>query len=241
MCFSFNSLFISAKLEEEKEISKKPSLKQCSDAKYYDNNSEECDELKENLLINKYPKLVKRNQDLLILFAQNGKHIQFKNNNSYGEDSAKYTFEKYIPQINCSVTYYRGWEWGGYYIINHNTGQKLYSHSLPVISPRAIRFVFPDEFNSYEDIRPSVIIYKNTKKVFIKEFEYYFEDNWSPSQFRWLNDNEFKFIKEYGSETSCGISQVKGEFKKGIWYVFDDELCYLNTEPEYDRSTITND
>jgi len=147
--------------------SDKPSIKQCSDKKYYENNGRECDELKENLLIKKYPWLVKRNQDLLILFAQNGKKVQFMNKQNLGESSAYYSLEEYIPKINCSVVYYVGWEWGGYFIVDHLNGAQLYKGSIPIVSPKANHIVFPNDQEDFGKELPEMTIYHRSPKGFV--------------------------------------------------------------------------
>ncbi len=130
-----------------------------------------------------------------------------------------------------------------HFIVDHLNAAQLYKGSIPIVSPKANHIVFPNDQGDFGKELPEMTIYHRSAKGFVREFYHYFNKDsidveWIPIELKWFNDNEFKFIKEYkpdySSLGSCGISQLKAEFKKGVWHVFDNELCYLSIKPEYD-------
>lgn len=149
---------------------------------------------------------VKRMGDSLLLPVENGERVALVNNKSDGDDYADYTYDAFLPEINCYGI------WGGYYeasdyvLVNRTTGVSLHVWGKPVISPDKKMLVCPS-FDIEAGFIPNgmqLFVHDNGKLENIGDVAL---DKWGPNRVMWLDNGVIAVEQKWNKlDASGGIA-----------------------------------
>jgi hypothetical protein len=148
----------------------------------------------EKKLILTYKGLVFRSQNKLILKLDNGMKKYFYNKSTNQE--LVYYLDRFYPDINYYLIHYKGWETGGFYLVNKANGVITDVPNRPILSPEKNNFiVFNVDLDS--EYTPNVIkLYdlKNNCKVLYQDYFLKSQQNENqikvPIEISWLSEKE---------------------------------------------------
>lgn len=184
-------------------------------------NSYECAQKIEKYQINRYKNLVTREKDKLLLKLDNGEQLTLEDIDKEGrsEGVVWYSFRELLEDLNVYVIHIQYYEGGEYMLINKNNGEKIKIVGKVKVSPDKQRLVSynVDLEAGYSPNGFQIIRLLNDH--FIKEYEL-IQDEWGPSNVKWINKNELEFEKTGWQNGSLEIiGKVNYIYKDNKWIV----------------------
>jgi hypothetical protein len=159
----------------------------------------------EKEMIKKYPNIIERDGDRLIVHLTNGRTKEFADSNKDNDQALAYSFVDYyeIPgYIHLELQF---WEGGSNYLVNIANGEIEEIMGIPVFSPeysRVAAYQCCDVLGFY----PSVFkIYKVSKSGLVGEMSE--APSIEPSDLKWVSETKLEFNKNI-------IDVKKGDYLK---------------------------
>ena len=158
-------------------------------------NTFECARAVEKALVDIYPDIAARDNNVLYLKLINGKTVVLSDttSNTGEEESVRYfSLIDYLEKEKIFLLEEQWWEGGTYQLIDRRTGVMTEVMGPPVFSPK--RDYFVTEFGDIESgyaANGLEIWTLSDKDELLKVFELY-PDDWAPDSIRWISDNSLE-------------------------------------------------
>ncbi len=151
------------------------------------NNAGQCADYKEQLLIKKYPLVVSRIEDVLLVSTQKGNQVELKN------DSWHYHAIGFIEQANLVLVRIQYWEGNSHLLVDTEYGYKKEIYGFPTFNKNYTQFATTD-YDLEASYNPNILgIYK---KYASWKLEYFISpDSWGSDTPEWVDDNNLIFTK----------------------------------------------
>ena len=151
------------------------------------NNAGQCADHKEQLLIKKYPLVVSRTGDVLIISTHKGNQVELKN------DSWHYYAIGFIEQANLLLVRIQYWEGNSHLIVDTEYGYKKEIYGFPTFNKDYTQFATSD-YDLEANYNPNILgIYKKHASW---KLEYFISpDSWGSDSPEWIDDNNLTFTK----------------------------------------------
>lgn len=148
----------------------------------------------ERLLIEKYPELIKRTENKLIIILENGNKKEYEDDdNGYW---SRYTIIDYFDDINYILLRWHAYgDSGSYILLDRKNGKEIEGIcDIPIFSKNKDKFIaISKDLQGYH--ANEINIYNLKSKL----LEYCLvPKEWGPIHAEWINETEIKIIKKYG-------------------------------------------
>ena len=189
--------------------------------------SNEKDEGIENSVYKKYAEFFTRDDRVTTIKIKNNEAVQFIDvsveRSACGTVNHNYMF--FIPEIDshlvsCGLL---GGDYGGYYIVNNETGVTQEICSIPSISPEKNRLAAANNDLSLRFYYNGIQILKIVSGNYIKQFEQEFD--WGPDNVRWLSNDAF-VVDKYVFDLRTGeklTGRVIFKLVDGKWKTYEEK------------------
>ncbi len=179
-------------------------------------NSYECSQKIEEYQLKRFNKIVKRDNDQLIITIDKSDNLIFKDADKETDDGKWYTFRDYFKDINSYLITIQHYEGLSYVLIHKITGNSIDIPGLIQISPDKKRIISynVDLEAGYSD--NGFVIYQIKNGSFIKEYELY-PDDWGPSKINWIDNKNVEIEKTIIQNDNNVVADKLELYYDDIW------------------------
>lgn len=151
-------------------------------------NVGECAKYKENIVLNRHPDLVSREEGTLTVHSSR-KDVVLKNQSI---DSQPYVVG-YIPKASLMLIYVQYWEGDTHYVVDTVTGSKQEIQGVPVFNDSFTKFVTA-EYDLLAQYSPNILSVFSNRNGWHKEY-YVSPETWGADNPVWVSDAQIDFEK----------------------------------------------